>query len=71
MVRVLGALVAAIKDLDRAVVAHLGEHPDAEIFTSLPRSGRIDAAQVLAEWATAVKPTRTPRRSPAWPGRHR
>ncbi len=50
MVRVLRALVSAIKDLDRAVVAHLGEHPDAEIFTSLPRSGRINAAQVLAEW---------------------
>jgi transposase len=30
--------------------AHLGEHPDGEIFTSLPRSGRINAAQVLAEW---------------------
>ena len=50
MVKVLRALVAAIKDLDRAVTAHLGEHPDAEIFTSLPRSGRINAAQVLAEW---------------------
>jgi transposase len=50
MVRVLRALVAAIKDLDRAVVAHLGEHPDADIFTSLPRSGQINAAQVLAEW---------------------
>ena len=50
MVKVLRALLAAIKDLDRSVVAHLGEHPDAEIFTSLPRSGRINAAQVLAEW---------------------
>jgi transposase len=50
MVKVLRALVAAIKDLDRSVVAHLGEHPDGEIFTSLPRSGRINAAQVLAEW---------------------
>jgi transposase len=50
MVKVLGALLAAIKDLDRAVLAHLGEHPDGEIFTSLPRSGRINAAQVLAEW---------------------
>jgi transposase len=50
LVKVLRALVTAIKDLDRAVVAHLGEHPDAEIFTSLPRSGRINAAQVLAEW---------------------
>jgi transposase len=50
MVRVLRALNASIRDLDRSVVAHLGEHPDAEIFTSLPRSGRISAAQVLAEW---------------------
>ena len=32
------------------MVAHLGEHPDGEIFTSLPRSGQINAAQVLAEW---------------------
>jgi transposase len=50
LVGVLRALLAAIKDLDRSMVAHLGEHPDAEIFTSLPRSGRINAAQVLAEW---------------------
>ena len=50
MVRVLRALNAAIKDLDRSVAAHLGEHPDAPIFTSLPRSGQINAAQVLAEW---------------------
>ena len=50
LVGVLGALNTAIKDLDRSVVAHLGEHPDGEIFTSLPRSGRISAAQVLAEW---------------------
>jgi transposase len=53
MVTVLKALGAALKDLDRSVVAHLGEHPDAEIFTSLPRSGRINAAQVLAEWGDA------------------
>ena len=50
LVGVLRALNHAIKQLDRSVVAHLGEHPDAEIFTSLPRSGRISAAQVLAEW---------------------
>ncbi len=50
MVRVLRALVQAIKDLDRSVVAHLDEHPDAEIFRSLPRSGQINAAQMLAEW---------------------
>jgi transposase len=50
---VLRALVTAIRDLDRSVLAHLREHPDAEIFTSLPRSGRINAAQVLAEWGDA------------------
>ena len=49
-VAVLTALTAAEKNLDRSVVAHLGEHPDAAIFTSLPRSGQINAAQVLAEW---------------------
>ncbi|HYV01397.1 MAG TPA: IS110 family transposase, partial [Actinomycetota bacterium] len=41
MVRVMRSLLRSIKDLDRAVVAHLGEHPDAEVFTSLPRSGQI------------------------------
>ncbi|MFN2497263.1 MAG: IS110 family transposase [Pseudonocardiaceae bacterium] len=50
LVGVLTALGAARKNLDRSVVAHLGEHPDGKIFTSLPRSGRINAAQVLAEW---------------------
>uniref|UniRef100_UPI0005B97B37 IS110 family transposase n=1 Tax=Nonomuraea candida TaxID=359159 RepID=UPI0005B97B37 len=50
MVGVLKALNAAIKDLDRSSAAHLGEHPDGEIFTSLPRSGQINAAQMLAEW---------------------
>jgi transposase len=50
LVSVLKSLVAALKDLGRSVVAHLGEHPDSEIFTSLPRSGQINAAQMLAEW---------------------
>jgi len=50
MVRTLRALNASIKDLNRSVVAHLGEHPDAKVFTSLPRSGQINAAQMLAEW---------------------
>jgi len=50
LVAVLKTLGAARKDLDRSVAAHLGEHPDAAIFTSLPRSGQINAAQVLAEW---------------------
>ena len=50
LVTVLTAVGAALKALNRSVVATLGEHPDAEIFTSLPRSGQINAAQVLAEW---------------------
>ena len=49
-VGVLAALNAAVKSLDRPVAAHLGEHPDGKIFTSLPRSGQVNAAQVLAEW---------------------
>jgi hypothetical protein len=50
MGKALGALLAAPKDLDRSVLAHLGEHPDAEIFTPRPRSGPINAAPVLAQW---------------------
>lgn len=50
LVTVLDAINAAGKNLNRAVVARLGEHPDAEVFTSLPRSGQINAAQMLAEW---------------------
>ena len=46
---------------------HLGEHPDGEIFTSLPRSGQINAAQMLAEWGDAAKPTTAPTRSPRSP----
>ena len=50
MLRVIRALKRSIKDLDRSVMAHLGEHPDAIVFGSLPRAGRINAAQMLAEW---------------------
>jgi transposase len=49
-VHVLRGLNQAIADLDVAVTATLAEHPDAGIFTSLPRSGQINAAQILAEW---------------------
>jgi transposase len=49
----LTALNASVKNLDRSIAAHLGEHPDGAIFTSLPRSGQINAAQVLAEWGDA------------------
>ena len=50
LVATLDILNIAIKGLDASVATRLGEHPDGPIFTSLPRSGRITAAQVLAEW---------------------
>ena len=50
MLRVIRALKRSIKDLDRSVMAHLGEHPDAIVFGSLPRAGQVNAAQMLAEW---------------------
>jgi Transposase IS116/IS110/IS902 family len=49
-VGVLRALNQAIRDLDRSVIARGGEHPDSKIFASLPRSGQINAAQLLACW---------------------
>jgi transposase len=50
---VLAALNASVKTLGRSIAAHPGEHPDGAIFTSLPRSGQVNAAQVLAEWGDA------------------
>jgi transposase len=47
---VLAALNASVKATGRSAAAHLGEHPDGAIYTSLPRSGQINAAQMLAEW---------------------
>jgi transposase len=60
LVTVLTAVGAALKALSRSVVATLGEHPDAEIFTSLPRSGQINAAQILAEWGDCREAYDTP-----------
>ncbi|GGO98813.1 IS110 family transposase [Wenjunlia tyrosinilytica] len=50
LVTVLRTLGTVKKDLDRSVAAHLGQHPDGRIFTSLPRAGQVNAAQILAEW---------------------
>jgi transposase len=50
-VALLTTLNTTIRDLDRSVTAHLHEHPDGEIFTSLPRSGQVNAAQIRAELA--------------------
>lgn len=49
-VAIIRTLNEQIDILDREIDAALGEHPDGEIFSSFPRSGRINAAQILAEW---------------------
>ncbi len=49
LVAVLRVLNAQIQALADSIAAQLDAHPDAVIFTSLPRSGTIRAARLLAE----------------------
>jgi transposase len=49
LVVVLGSLVEQIKVLSADIDQQLAQHADAHIFTSLPRSGRVRAARLLAE----------------------
>ena len=49
MVAGLGALRAQIKALEEQIAIQLDQHPDAAIFTSLPRSGTVRAVRLLAE----------------------
>jgi transposase len=51
LIAVLTALNTAIKDLDRSNAAHLHAHPDGKVFTSFPRAGLVNAAQIRAELA--------------------
>jgi transposase len=46
---VLAALAAQIKILQTQIAVQLAAHPDAHIFTSLPRAGTLRAARLLAE----------------------
>lgn len=48
-VSILSALLAQIKALDESIATQLAAHADAQIFTSLPRSGTFRAARLLAE----------------------
>jgi transposase len=48
-VAVLRTLTAQIEALAARISEQLDLHPDAPIFTSLPRSGRVRAARLLAE----------------------
>ncbi len=46
---VLRPLVAQIRELDGLISAHLRQHPDGKLLQSFPRTGSINAAQILAE----------------------
>ncbi|MGH3305138.1 MAG: transposase, partial [Streptosporangiaceae bacterium] len=49
LVAVLVTLAAQIKALAAQIARQLAQHADAHIFTSLPRSGTVRAARLLAE----------------------
>jgi transposase len=49
LVRVIGALNTQIAALDAEIGRLLAAHPDRHIFASLPRSGTVRAASLLAE----------------------
>jgi transposase len=49
LVAVLLPLVAAIQQLSAGIEAALAQHPDGPLVQSLPRSGVVNAAQILAE----------------------
>ena len=46
---ILKLVVVQIRDLDGLITAHLAQHPDGTILQSFPRTGTINAAQILAE----------------------
>ena len=45
----MAGLAAQIKTLETQIAGQLAAHPDAHIFTSLPRAGTLRAARLLAE----------------------
>ena len=49
LIAVLTSLVEQIKVLSEQIGEQLDAHPDAHIYTSLPRSGTVRAARLLAE----------------------
>jgi transposase len=49
LVAVLTPLVGQLQQLSAAVAATLAQHPDGPVVQSLPRSGAVNAAQILAE----------------------
>lgn len=49
LVAVLRPLVEQIREIDGLLAAHLAQHPDGALLRSFPRTGSVNAAQILAE----------------------
>jgi transposase len=49
LIAVLRPLAAQIRQLSAAIAAAVADHPDGPLLQSLPRTGQINAAQLLAE----------------------
>ena len=47
--RAITTLREQVAELETRIAEQLGRHPDGAIFTSLPRSGSVRAATLLAE----------------------
>jgi transposase len=67
-VRLVRCLLHTIADLDRTINASLADHPKAPVIQSLPRSGTISAAQLLAELGPVLDRAATPERAAAEAG---
>jgi transposase len=61
LVAALKTIIEQIRALDVQIAEQLAAHPDAAIFTSLPRSGTVRAARLLAEIGDARGRFPTPR----------
>ncbi len=70
LVAVLHTLLAQIKTLTTQITHQLDAHTDQHIFTSLPRSGRVRAARLLAEIGDCRARSPPPNPSPASPAPH-
>ncbi len=49
LVAVLRPLVAQLRELEGLIAAQLTQHPEGALLQSFPRSGTVNAAQILAE----------------------
>jgi transposase len=58
LVEVIAGLNTSIAELETELAAHFDEHPDADIYLSLPGLGVVLGARVLAEFGGRPRPLR-------------